>query len=134
MPFWSKNGQRLVRVTSTALAVVLVLVLPLAPCCEVFAALVVADMPKKNTDTSPVHHNDGHVSPSGEHCAPWLEQTFIVPGSDAVLPSSGPSGIDTTLSYKQPSVQFPRIAGLVPHARPQPSARALYRLTSRLLL
>lgn len=132
MSFRSKNGQRLVRAMSTALAVALVLLL--TPCCEVFAALAIADAPAKTDVSHAHHHDDSDAPPSGEHCAPWLEQAFIVSGSDAVLPSSGPSGIDAPLSYKRPSVQFPRMAGVVPHAGAPPPARALYLLTSRFLL
>lgn len=132
MSFRSKNGQRLARAVSTVLAVALVLLL--TPCCEVFAALAVADVPAKTDASHAHHHDDSDAPPSGEHCAPWLEQAFIVPGGDAVLPSSGPSGIDAPLSYKWPSVQFPHMAGVIPHAGAPPPARALYLLTSRFLL
>lgn len=110
------------------------LALLLTPCCEVFAALAAADAPANADASHAHHHDDGHAPPSGEHCAPWLEQAFIVPGGDAVWPSSGPSGIDAPLSYKQPSAQFSRMAGVVPHAGAPPPARALYLLTSRFLL
>ena len=131
MSFRSKNGRRLVRATSTALAVALVLLL--TPCCEVFAALAVADVPA-NTDASHAHHHDdGDAPPSGEHCASWLEQAFL-PVGDAVLPSSGPSGIDAAPLYEQLSARIPRMASVVPHAGAPPPARALYLLTSRLLL
>jgi hypothetical protein len=111
---------------------VLALVLLLTPCCEIFATLPAAGAPT-NTDASHTHHNDGDAPPSGERCAPWLDQTFI-PVGDAALPSSGPSGIDAALPYPQPSVQFPRLARIVPHAGAPPPTRAVYLLTSRFLL
>ena len=115
---------------STALAVTLILLL--TPCCEVFAALAAAGTPT-NTDASHAHHDAADAPPSGEHCAPWLEQVFI-PVSDAALPSSGPIGIEALPPYRQPAVQFPHTASIVPHAGAPPPARAVYLLTSRLLL
>ncbi len=110
------------------------LVLLLTPCCEVFAALAVADVPA-NTDASHAHHHDdSDAPPSGEHCAPWLDQAFIVPGGDAVLPTSGPSGVDATPRHEQVSVRIARTASVVPHAGAPPPTRALYLLTSRFLL
>ena len=49
MSLRTKSGQRLVRATSTLLAVALVLLL--TPCCEVFAALAVADVPAAGAPT-----------------------------------------------------------------------------------
>lgn len=132
MALRSKNRQRFVRATSTVLAVTLVLLL--TPCCEVFAALAVASVPA-NTDVCPAnHHDDGHAPPSGEHCAPWLEQAFIVPGSDAVLSSFGPSDVAATSQHEQIFVPITRTAGVVAHAGAPPPARALYLLTSRFRL
>jgi hypothetical protein len=130
MSFRSRSGQRLVRAVSTALTVALVLLL--APCCEVFAALSDASTPA-NTNTLHTHHNDGDALHPGEHCAPWLEQAFI-PVGDVTLPSSGPSGIDAAPPYQQSSVQFPRMASIVPHPGAPPPGRAVYLLTSRFLL
>jgi hypothetical protein len=113
-----------------ALAVALVLLL--TPCCEVFAALSDAGVPA-HMDALHAHHDDGDAPPSGEHCAPWLEQTFM-PVGDAAMLSSGPSGIDAAPPYQQPSVQFPRMASVVPHAGAPPPTRAVYLLTSRFLL
>jgi hypothetical protein len=118
---------------STALTFALVLLL--TPCCEVFAALPDVGTPA-NTDTLHTHHDDdddGDAPPLDEHCAPWLDQAFI-PVGDAALPSSGPSGVDAAPPYQQPSVQFPRITSVVPHAGAPPPARAVYLLTSRFLL
>jgi len=115
---------------STALTVALILLL--TPCCEVFAALAAAGTPA-NTDASHAHHDDADAPPSGEHCAPWLEQVFI-PVSDATSPSSGPSGMDASPPHMRPSMQFPQMAAVVPHAGAPPPARALYLLTSRFLL
>lgn len=132
MSLRSKNRQRFVRATSTVLAVALVLLL--TPCCEVFAAPAVGDAPA-NTDVSHAHHHDDDPAPpSGEHCAPWLEQAFIVPGGDAVLPSSGTSGVDAAPLHEQVSVPITRTASVVPHAGAPPPTRALYLLTSRFLL
>lgn len=129
MSFRSRSGQRLVRAMSTAVAVALVLLL--TPCCEVFAALADASTPA-NMDA--IHaHDDGEAPPSGEHCAPWLDQAFI-PVGDSALPSSGSFSMDAPLPYQLPSVQFPRMASVVPHAGAPPPARALYLLTSRFLL
>ena len=130
MSFRSRSGQRLVRAVSTALAVALVLLL--TPCCEVFAAPPAAGVPA-NTDALRTHHDDGDTPPSGEHCAPWLEQAFI-PVGDAALPSPGPSGIDAAPPYMRPSMQFPQMAVVVPHAGAPPPARALYLFTTRFLL
>ena len=130
MSFRSRSGQRLVRAVSTALAIAFVLLL--TPCCEVFAALPAAGVPA-NTDALHTHHDDGDTPPSGEHCAPWLDQTFI-PVGDAALPTSGPTGMDAPPPHQQSSVQFPRMASIVPHAGAPPPARALYLLTSRFLL
>lgn len=132
MSLRSKNRQRFVRATSTVLAVTLVLLL--TPCCEVFAALAVADVPV-NTDVCPANHHDGgQAPPLGEHCAPWLEQAFIVPGGDAVLPSSGPSDVAAMPRHEQNSVPITRSASVVPHAGAPPPALALYLLTLRFLL
>lgn len=130
MSFRSRSGQRLVRAVSTALAVALVLLL--TPCCEVFAALPAAGVPA-HTDAFHAHHGDGDAPPSGEHCASWLDQAFI-PLGDAVMPSSGPTGIDAAPPYQQSSVQFPRMASVDPHAGAPPPGRAVYLLTSRFLL
>jgi hypothetical protein len=130
MSFRSRSGQCLIRAVSTVLAVTLVLIL--TPCCEVLAALPTAGAPT-NADASHTHHDDGDAPPTGEHCAPWLSQTFI-PVGDAALPSPGPSGIDAPPPYQPPSVPFPRMASVVPHAGAPPPARALYLLTSRFLL
>lgn len=131
MSFRSRSSQRLVRALSTALAVALFLLL--TPCCEVFAALPAAGTPA-DTDALHTHHDDGNAPPPGEHCAPWLDQTFIPPVGDAALPSSGPTGMDAAPSYQQPSAQFPRMASVVPHAGAPPPTRAVYLLTSRFLL
>jgi len=137
MPFRSRSGQRLIRAVSTALAVTLVLLL--TPCCEVFAALPAAGVPG-NTDTHHTHHDNGDshhddIGPpaSGGHCATWLDQAFI-PVGEAALLSSEPPGIDAPLLFRQPGVQFPRVASIVPHAGAPPPTRAIYLLTSRFLL
>lgn len=130
MSLRSRSGQHVVRGMSTVLAVALVLLL--TPCCEVLAALPATGVPA-HTDALHTHHDDSDVPPSGEHCAPWLEQAFM-PVGDATLPSSGPSGIDAAPPYQQPSAQFPRVATIVPHAGAPPPARAVYLLTSRFLL
>jgi len=130
MSFRSRSGQRLVRAVSTALAVALVLLL--TPCCEVSAALHQADAPVNN-DALHAHHDDGDAPPSGEHCAPWLDQAFI-PVGDSALPSSGPTGMDAPPPHQQSSVQFPRMVSIVPRAGAPPPARTLYLFTSRFLL
>lgn len=130
MSFLSRNGRRWVRVMNTVLAVALVLLL--TPCCEVSAALPNAGV-LANTDALHTHHDDGDTTPSGEHCAPWLEQAFM-PVGDAVLPASGPTGIDAVPPYQLPSLLFPRLANIIPHAGAPPPARAVYLLTSRFLL
>ena len=68
---------------STALTFVLALLL--TPCCEVFAALPDVGTPA-NMDTHHTHH-DGDAPPAGEHCASWLDQTFI-PVGDVALTTS----------------------------------------------
>jgi hypothetical protein len=130
MSFRSRSNQCLIRAVSAVLAVALALLL--TPCCEIFAALPDAGTPV-NTDALHAHHDDGGAPPPGEHCAPWLDQTFL-PVGDAALPSSGPSGMDAPLPYQLPSVQFPRMASVVPHAGAPPPPRAVYLLTSRFLL
>lgn len=133
MSFWNRSDQRLVRAISTALTFTLVLLL--TPCCEVVAALPDIGTPA-NTDTHDphhTHHDDGGAPSSDEHCAPWLSQTFV-PAGDAALLTSAPTGIDVAPPYPLPSLQFPRIASVAPHAGAPPPARAVYLLTSRLLL
>ena len=130
MSFKSRSGQHVVRAMSTALAVALVLLL--TPCCEVFASLTVADVPAHN-DTPHNHHDDGNAPPSGDHCAPWVEQAFI-PATDVALLSPGPSSMDAPLPYQLPSMQYPHINRVVPHAGAPPPTRAVYLLTSRFLL
>lgn len=130
MSFGSRSGQHLVRAVSTALVVALVLLL--TPCCEVFAVLQATGAPA-NTDTHHTHDDDSDAPFSGERCAPWLEQAFI-PSAEAALLSSETSGIDAPLLYTRPSVQYPRMASVVPHAGAPPPGRAVYLLTSRFLL
>lgn len=130
MSFRSRKGQCLVRAMSAVLAVTLVLLL--TPCCEIFAAAPAAGIPA-NTDAFQTGHDDCDAPPSGEHCAPCFDQAFF-PVADATLSASGPSGIDVAPPNPQHSVQYPRMASIVPHAGAPPPARALYLVTSRRLL
>lgn len=130
MSFRSRSGQHMVRAVSTALAVTLVLLL--TPCCEVFATLPATGVPA-NTDALHTHHDDGDAPPSGEHCASWLDQTFM-PVGDAALTSLAPSSVDSPPPYLLPSVQFPRLTNVVPRSGAPPPGRAVYLLTSHFLL
>ena len=130
MFFRGRRHRYLVRVVSAALLVTLVLLL--TPCCEVFAAIPISGV-LANPDTQHTHHADSDVPASGEHCAPWLSQT-LVPTGDAVLPASPPAGIGAAPPCQLLSISFPRLASVVPHAGAPPPARAVYLLTSRLLL
>lgn len=129
MFFRSRHGQDLIRAVSAAL--VFTLALLLTPCCEVFAALPDTSTPAHSEAHD--HHDNGNAPPTGEHCAPWLEQAFM-PMGDAALLSPGPTGMDAPLPYRLPAVQFPVLVGVVPHAGAPPPARAVYLLTSRFLL
>ena len=129
MSYRSCGGQRLIRAVSTALVVALFL--QLTPCCEVLAALPTTGVPA----TTGTHHNHDDVDAplSDECCAPWLDQAFI-PASEAALLFPEPLGMDAPLLHGQPSVQFPRMASVVPRAGAPPPTRAIYLLTSRFLL
>lgn len=125
MSFRSRSRQHLVRAVSTALMVALVLLL--TPCCEVLA------VPPANTDTHHTHHDDGDAPLSGEHCAPWFDQAFLLANETALL-ASEISGIDAPLPYTRTSVQNPRIIRVAPRAGAPPPTRAVYLLISRFLL
>lgn len=117
-----------------AACLMLTLTLLLTPCCDIFAALQAAS-PSPTETSSHVDHDHDHAPISSEHCAPWLDQAFV------------PTGVTTLAAVIHPGFELPipisvfssaslpdTKAKVVPHAGAPPPTRALYLLTSHLLL
>lgn len=131
MSFRSRSRKFRDRAVSAALVVALVLLL--TPCCELFAALHQSGAPA-NAAAAHIPHGDEHQLPAGEHCAPWLEQTYM-PASTLALPAVDPQGgIDAVPPAKAWPVARMLVLKVVPRAGAPPRLRSVYLLTSRFLL
>jgi hypothetical protein len=73
-----------------------------------------------NAAAAAIPHGDEHQLPAGEHCAPWLEQTYM-PASTLALPAVDPQGgIDAVPPAKAWPVARMLVLKVVPRAGAPP--------------